>query len=206
MTYLVVLLVVVAGVFLVRRGKGSSAPTPVVRSSWTFGPVVRGENYTKGMPAGPTPLANGWTFNFPGPAGQVDAVVNHAPGPMTGARGLAMEYVVTGSGFVAADEVGVPGRVGLCLQRRGDDWSGKGVYQQYRLYGVNRPLLVAGKGSVVATQFTDVAGQPVSAAVLAAVLADLDNVAVVFGGSFASHGVYATQPSSFTLLELVPIA
>jgi hypothetical protein len=62
--------------------------------------------------------------------------------------------------------------------------------------------LVAGEGSLVADVWTDVQGKIASAEAVSAVLADLDNVAVVFGGTFASHGVYATLTSRFTLIEL----
>lgn len=171
-------------------------------SGWMFGPRPRGVNYTKGMPERPTMQGAGWTFTFPGPGGEVDAVVNYSPGSLVGAKSLIARYAVTGSEFMASEESNVPGRVGICLQRRGDDWSGTGKYQQYRLYGQDRPLLVAGEGQFEASAFTDVQGKVVAQAVVDAVLADLDNYAIVFGGTFASHGVHAAESSSFTLLAL----
>jgi hypothetical protein len=161
------------------------------------------------MPAYPTPEGAGWRINMPGPGGGVDAVIKHDPPSLVGATALTMNYTVTGGGFLATEQVNVPGRVGICLQRRGDDWSGKGAYQQYRLYGQSRPLLVAGDGvltvPLLAGTMTDVYGQPASQATIDAVIANLDNVAVVFGGSFASHGVYATQPSEFHMVTLDPV-
>lgn len=183
-------------------GGGHHQSTPPPSSSgWYFGPIVHGKNYTEGMPARPTPQGAGWTFTFPA-NGQVDAVVNGNPPSMVGATAITLHYAVTGDGFLASEESGVPGRVGICIQRRGDDWSGSGKYQQYRLYGQDRPLLVAGEGQVIASTWTDVRGQVASPEAVDAVLSDLGSVQVVFGGSFASHGVYATQPSTFTMTSI----
>lgn len=198
---------------LIGCGGGSSnhrpnIPTPVIgETGWIIGPIVRGQNYSVGMPATPTPQGEGWTMALPGPGGEVDSVANHSPPSLVGATALVMRYAVTGGGFFASGETNVPGRVGLCIQRRGDNWSGEGKYQQYRLYGQSRPLLVAGEDqSLTASVWTDVKGQVVSQAVVDGVFSDLDNYSVVFGGSFASHGVYTTEPSTFTLtaLEVVP--
>lgn len=199
-------LVLVAGVISL-SSKKSKKPTntqPQTDNSpkWFFGPLVKGKNYSKGMPESPTPQGTGWTMSFPDVNGEVDAVVNFNPPSLVGAKGVTLHYSVTGSGFLASTENNVPGRVGIVLQRKGDNWSGSGQYQQYRLYGQSRPLLVAGDNQqVVATVWTDVMGQVASQTVVDTVFANLDNVAVCFGGSFASHGVFVTQPSTFTLKE-----
>lgn len=171
-------------------------------TSWFFGPIIDGENYTKGMPARPTAAGQGFTFDFKNAPSEVDAVIKKNPPSLVGMKGLKLNYTVTGSGFMAAGETNVPGRVGISLQRKGDNWSGSGQYQQYRLYSQSRPLLVAGSGQVVATTWIDVKGKVVSPAVVSTVVANLDNYSVVFGGSFASHGVYATQPASFTMVNI----
>lgn len=188
--------------FLLSKKKSAHKTTPPkTTTGWYFGPIIGGKNYSAGMPASPTMQGSGWFFDFK-PGVEVDAVVNGKPPYLVGAKSLTMRYAVEGSGFQAAGENNVSGRVGLMLQRKGDDWSGKGKYQQYRLYGQSRPLLAAGEGQVTATTFTDVQGQVVSQAVVDAVLADLDCYAVVFGGSFASHGVLASPPARFTFRGL----
>jgi hypothetical protein len=177
---------------------GSSATPP--HAGWYIGPIVRGTDYSQGMPKHPTMQGAGWIIDLP-LSGGVDAVINPDPPSYVGARAITARYRVTGGDFLATDENNEPGRVGICIQRRGDDWSGKGKYQQYRLYGTDRPLLVAGEGQLSEASWTDVEGQPVSQDVVDAVLADLAAIMVCFGGSSASHGVYATQPSTFTLIE-----
>ena len=183
-----------------RKSGGSAQAAPAAKAGgWYIGPIANGKNYSENMPATPTLQGNGWYIDLPS-SGGVDAVVNTTPPSLVGAKSLAVNYAVTGSGFLAAGENNVPGRVGICIQRRGDNWSGSGKYQQYRLYGQDRPLLVAGDGTFTASVWTDVQGQVVDQAIVDGVLADLDNYMIVFGGSFASHGVYATEASRFYLL------
>lgn len=179
---------------------GGSTPPPTA-SDWYFGPIVNGQNYSKNMPVRPSAQGSAWKFTFPGPSGEVDAVVNDSPMRLVGKKTVVIHYSVTGGGFMASGE-NAPGRVGFMIQRRGDDWSGKGKYQQYRLYGLSRPVLKAGDGTVTVSlasdQMTDVMGKKVSQEVIDGVTADLGSYSVVFGGSAASHGVYATQTSTFT--------
>lgn len=177
-------------------------PTPGATSAWAFGPIINGENFTKGMPARPTTQGTTWYFDFKNKPSEVDAVVNKTPPNLVGATKIVLRYSVTGGGFLASGENNVPGRVGISVQRKGDNWSGTGKYQQYRLYGQPRPLLAAGSGTIEASTWTDVQGKVASPAVVATVFANADNISIVFGGSFASHGVYATQPSRFTFVGL----
>lgn len=184
----------------------SPKPSPAPQTSgWSFGPVVNGKNFSEGVAAAPTLQGNGWTFAVPSTGG-VDAVIKKSPPLTVGAKSVTLHYSVTGGGFLATGENSVAGRVGFSIQRRGDNWSGSGAYQQYRLFGKSRPLLKAGQATLTiqltAGNLTDVGGKAASQAAIDAVLADLDNYSVVFGGTFASHGVYATQPSTFTLEEI----
>lgn len=183
-------------------GGSHSHPIPVPQpaiSAWTIGPVIDGVNYSKGMPAHPTMQGVNWYFDFP-QSGHVDYVSGRpAVGPV-----VTMRFSVSGSGFKPANDTSnVPAKVGLCLQRKGDNWSGAGVYQQYRLFSKARVTLKAGEGQqLVASEWTDVQGKPVGPEVVLVVLSNLDNVAVVFGGQFAGHGVYSTEKSRFTMLEI----
>src|SRR5688500_16247487 len=55
-------------------------------NAWEIGPLVRGRNYSIGMPANPTPTRDGGlTFEFPqGARGEIDALTT-AVGPLSGA-------------------------------------------------------------------------------------------------------------------------
>ena len=43
-----------------------AAATPPAQA-WEIGPVIRGRNYSVGMPLSPTPARVGWYFDFPNP-------------------------------------------------------------------------------------------------------------------------------------------
>jgi hypothetical protein len=190
-------------------GGGHSAPPPPpqTQSAWSIGPIIRGQNYSVGMPASPTPIGAGWLIQFPmGANTHVDYVQWHRVPSLVGVKQVVMRYEVTGSGFVAHGAT-TPATVGLCFQRRGDDWSGVGAMQSYRWYSRQLPELKA--GSYVLTvpldlqNLGDVYGKSDNAAALAATLADLDNLAVVFGNtSGAGHGVYTTAPATFKMAPL----
>jgi hypothetical protein len=166
--------------------KGKGKPTKAAKpSGWRIGPTVNGRNLSVGMPASPTMQGTGWYFDFP-PNGSVHAVQGFGvPVP------TSLRYTVTGSGFTPTEYPDRPALVGLCLQRRGDDWSGKGKYQGYRWYHSLGPLR-AGEFSVAVpldpSAWADVQGQQGPG--FAETLADLDNVALVFGhASGFAHGV-----------------
>jgi len=203
-----VIVLVVVALFFVLKGKGNKS-TPIVSNQsdggWIICPVVNGKNYSEGMPARPVLQGAGWYFDFP-QSGGVDYVQNKNPPSLVGAKQIALRYAVTGAGFTAADE-NAPGRVGLHLQRKGDDWSGQGKFQQYRWYSHQRPVLVAGEFVLTVplelSAWGDVYGKNDDADAFAAALKETACIAVVFGGEAAGHGVYATQPSRFALLELV---
>ncbi len=197
---LAILVAIVVAVFLVKGSKAGKPKTTGPTSGWLIGPNIDNENRSVNMPARPTLQGAGWFIELVTPASNVHAVLNYQPPPLVGATAVHMRYAVTGGGFVSSD--GGDARVSLCIQRKGDDWTGEGKYQQYRLYSQSRPLLGAGDGHLVASVWTDVKGKVVSQAVVDAVLADLSNLAVTFGGDFAAHGVFATEPSRFTLLAI----
>lgn len=172
-------------------------------SSWGFGPVIKGRNYSEGMPASPTIEGAGWSFDFPNYGG-VDAVINKSPPTL--ATSITLHFTVTGGGFLPSDDnSGTPASVGVAFQRRGDSWSGSGQYASYRWYSDARINLAPGEFTLAvplnADQWHNVQGQKDDAG-FAAALASVDNVSVVFGGQFSSHGVYATEPSRFTLLDI----
>jgi hypothetical protein len=173
---------------------------------WVIGPTIHGENHSVKMPARPTMQGKGWTFDFPGPDGKVDYVQNFDPPNLVGATAIVLRCRVTGGGFVAAGSSN-PATVTVCIQRRGDDWSAKGKFESYRYYADLRTPLAAGEYVLTfpleVSRWGSVMHEPDNAANFAACLRELDCLAVVFGAKGgAGHGVYATQPSQFTLLGL----
>lgn len=185
-------------------------------SAWEIGPVARGRNYSVGMPAQPSPGPRGsLVFEFPlAGAGQVDALTT-AVGPLAGARQITLRYRIDaarGTRFVADETPAETATVSLYFQRAGDSWSGKGRYQAYRWYAPARAVIPLTPGEHAVTVrfdevWTNVGGQPNSAPeqrdAYAAALGDTARIALAFGSDARrSHGVYATGPARFTLLDL----
>jgi hypothetical protein len=189
-------------------------PPPVVRVSpanpWTIGPVINGVNYSQGMPTQPTPDGSGaWYFDFPTAKPGVHGVTRAAT--ESGRSAVTLRFKIDGpSGFLEVDDGGsgepLPGAVRLFLQRNGDDWGGAPTGKQsYRFY--SQPMALAADGNVwtlgtslTPEAWTNVNGQRDDAG-FAALLSDLATVGFGFGGRFAMHGVIATGPSRFWLLE-----
>lgn len=182
--------------------------------AWEIGPIVRGRNYSEGMPATPAPRGAGWAFEFPqndGPkAGQIDAVT-HRPGSLAGAREIIVRYRIDaapGTRFVAHEQPDQPATVSLYFQRAGDTWSAKGRYQYYRWYTPVEGIRELAPGRyelrvpLTDLRWTSVMGRPASnaPAAFADALAETDRIGLAFGtSSRRSHGVYTTGPARFTL-------
>lgn len=183
-------------------------------ASWNIGPLVRGRNYSVGMPAHPRPGPDGSVaMEFPlAGAGEVDALTT-AVGPLAGARRITLRYRIDaarGTRFVAADTLDEPATVSLYFQQAGDNWSAKGRFGSYRWYAPGRAVIPIAPGRHSVTiglneAWTNVNGQPNHAvpAGFAAALEDTATIGIAFGSaSRRSHGVFATGPARFTLLGL----
>lgn len=95
------------------------------------GPIIKGKNRSVGVPK---ELRAGG-FDFPLRPGHVNAVVK--PTPMVGEK-VRLHYRVDGPTdvkFRPKERLDGVGTVSLMLQRKGDDYSGKGEKAFYRLYG-----------------------------------------------------------------------
>ncbi len=182
--------------------------------AWEIGPMVRGQNYSVGMPAHPKAGPNGsLAIDLPlAGAGQVDALTVEV-GPLNGVRQITMHYRIDaapGTRFVADEMPSEPATVSLYFQRAGDDWSGRGRYEAYRWYSPQQGVvpLTPGEHTVrvrLDEVWINVNGRPNDSegAGFAAALADTARIGVAFGSSSRrSHGVYATGPARFTLLSL----
>ncbi|RPF72241.1 hypothetical protein [Aurantiacibacter spongiae] len=106
---------------------------------WEIGPVIRGRNYSQGMPPHPFAVRGGWFFEFPGPTardGHVHYLTTSANG-LGGARGLRMRYRIDaapGARFIPQENPREPATLSLYVQRDGDDWSGRGDRAAARWY------------------------------------------------------------------------
>jgi len=204
---ILVLLGAAAGLWWVLKYSRRSATSENTRG-WFIGPVVRGDDYSGGMPDRPSLQGKGWYFDFPNsPSEGVDYVQwFDAPNSLVGKNKISIRFRVTGGGFTPHDYPDRIATVGLEFQRRGDDWSSQGIMELYRWY--SRPRLVLKEGEYTLSVPLDAASwgsvhHKRDDAMFTAALADIDNVSLVFGSAGgAGHGVFATQPSRFTLLEL----
>lgn len=181
--------------------------------AWEIGPMVRGRNYSEGMPASPRPAAKGaLAFDFPLEGrGQIDAMTT-AIGPLAGAQRITLRYRIEAAPrtrFVADETPQEPATVSLYFQQSNDQWSAKGRYGSYRWYAPGRAVVPLAPGVYTMTvrldeMWTNVNGQPVSQEPdgFYGALENTSRVGFAFGSaSRRSHGVYATGPARFTLLN-----
>jgi hypothetical protein len=191
----------------------TAAPPPA--SVWQIGPIIGGRNYSVNMPPTPTPVREGWAFDFPGPR-EADGHVHYLTfdhGPLSGKSRIVMRYRVEarrGTRFIPREQIAMPGTVSLFFQRAGDRWSGKGRYGGYRWYAPTASVTPVAPGTYeIAVRlddpnWTSVWGRP-AAETPAEFRAAIDNagqLGFVFGSSHArGHGIYATAPARFVLLD-----
>lgn len=186
-----------------------------VDGDWIIGPVIRGKNYSVGMPQRPTPTRAGWTFDFPSSSREAGHVhyVTFNPGPLTDASRIVVRYRVeaaAGTRFVPQENPELPGTVSLVIQRGGDNWSAKGAYEFFRWYAPGNTVqeLAPGTHEMVVSlrdpNWGSVYGKPASgnAGAFETALAGASNIGLVFGStSGRGHGVFATAPARFTLVD-----
>jgi hypothetical protein len=206
------LLLVMAAVVLVAMLASCTAITKPFcgePEGWSIGPVIACNNSSEGMPDKPTPTAGGFRFDFPQRGGSVHYVTK-ASAPIT-ASAIRIRYRITaaeGVRFVPSDFPDRQALVTLYFQRQGDNWDASS-HETYRWFSTIRMPLDAGDrewtmslepstgwkavGSTYASQ---------NPTAFATAKRDAARVGVVFGSNGgAGHGVYATGPAAFELLE-----
>ena len=190
-----------------RVPSASSGAISLDPARWQIGPIIRGKNYSPGMPSQPTVEGSGWSFTFPAQDG-VHYVTTPLSGSLVDRREVKVRFSIVGRGRLVPTQGDPPARIRLFLQRRGDNWSGAGEYEFYRWWSVSNVVLVAGEHQLAAPlvpdQWFSVFGKPGdhpgAAGQFGAAIANLHAVGQTFGGMFAGHGVYAIESSSrFTL-------
>ncbi|MEG3154945.1 hypothetical protein [Sphingomonas sp. RB1R13] len=191
----------------VRRRSPAPALSP---AAWLIGPIVDGENASRGVPLHPTKSAGGgWYIDLPSAPGSVNYVTFHH-GSLARARRIVMRYRIEANPGVRIEPTtgpGMPSIITLYFQRRGDDWSGWDEFETYRWYATfasqmpitpGEHVIVAPlTGNWTALQSSSARTHP---AAFRAALDEADEVGFVLGGGTGyGHGVYATGRARITV-------
>jgi hypothetical protein len=180
--------------------------------AWTVGPIVRGRNYSRGVPLHPTARrGGGWQVDLPAAPGSVHGVTFHH-GPLAGKRRIVMRYRIEaarGVRILAASDGRSPSMITLFFQRRGDNWSGRGRFETYRWYATFATQTPLTPGDHVMVAPLDGAWTAIetskaltSPAAFRAALADADQVGFVLGGGDGfGHGIFATGPARLIVTD-----
>ncbi len=185
-------------------------------TGWEVGPVIRGRSYSPGLPRWLDDGRAGPFFDFPvgndARAGHVHYVTRRIA-PQPDARTLTLRYRIDaapGTRFVAQQRPDLPATISLYFQRHGDDWRAGARTQFYRWYAPSatmhelRPGTHVMRVALADDGWVPVLGGPSPAHrdARADAWADASRIGVVFGSSDGrGHGVYATAPARFTLLD-----
>lgn len=172
-------------------------------AAWTIGPLIRGRNYSVGMPFHPSgQRGGGWYIDLPIAPGSVH-YVTFRHGSLRGVRRLILRYRVVaapGAAIVPTDDPTSASIITLYFQRAGDNWSARGPFETYRWYATfaSRSPISPGTFEIVApldgnwtaVQSSSTRSHP--EAFREAVL-HADEVGFVLGGGGGyGHGVSAT--------------
>lgn len=180
-------------------------------SDWQIGPDIRGRNYSAGVPPVMVDTHDGPAFVFPADqSGQVKYVTKET-GSLINAHSLTMRYridAVPGTRFVANERPSSTAMLSLYFQRRGDNWSAKNRYANYRWYSVSDKTLSLAPGEYTITvNFNDewravMGAQSRGNPAFEDALRNAERIGFVFGWSGGrGHGVHSTTPARFTLLD-----
>ena len=180
---------------------------------WEIGPFVQGQNKSVGMPTSMTPSRDGPYFDFPYPTARAGHVhyVTVPVRSLEGARKITLTYRIDaqrGTRFIPQENPAETATLSLYFQRAGDRWTRK--YPLHRWYApANRQMTLrpgTHRVSIALDEpWTSVLGGQTPQSQqqgFAAALRDTQRVGFVLGsGSGRGHGVYATAPARFTILD-----
>ena len=210
---------IIAGLVLLAApsdgGVEASAAAETYQSNadlWVIGPIIRGRNYSHGMPLHPTPRrGGGFQFDFPQAPGSVHAVT-FAHGSLAGKRRIVMRYRIEtepGADIRARSDPAYPGMITLYFQRRGDTWTTRGPYETYRwfaTFATHTPVL-AGTFEMIAPlngnwTATQVSSAQTAPAAFRDAVANAEQVGFVLGGGNGyGHGAFARGRARMIVTE-----
>lgn len=172
-------------------------------AAWTIGPIIRGRNYSPGMPLHPAPRrGGGWQLELPRSPGSVH-YLTFRHGPLAGKSRLVMRYRIEadpGVRILPATDPRSASIITLYFQRSGDNWSGRGRFETYRWYATfasqsplapgDHVLAAPLDGAWTAVETSTARSNP---AAFRAALAAADQIGFVLGGGDGyGHGIFAT--------------
>ncbi|MEL7690728.1 hypothetical protein [Citromicrobium bathyomarinum] len=193
-------------------GVASTVAAQNERSAWSIGPVIRGENYSFRMPAAMRPSPAGSTFDFPYPTAR-DGHVHYVTTPtrsLANASRITLRYRIDtapGTRFVPEEHPDETATLSLYFQRAGDRWTMRTPH--HRWYSPTEKVVPLSAGTHTISIALDEAWIAMAGGSRNTLLKDFDRalaqantVGFVFGSaSGRGHGVYATGPARFTLLD-----
>ncbi|NCP20198.1 MAG: hypothetical protein GW855_13690 [Erythrobacter sp.] len=182
------------------------------QSVWHIGPIMRGKNYSYRMPATMQPTREGASFDFPYPTPRDGHVhyVTTPTGSLADAKRIVMRYRIDaepGVRFIPEEEPERTATMSLYFQRAGDSWTMRTPRHRWYAPADKVVPLTPGTHTVsidldenwLAMNYQNAWDIPQD---YQTALARANSIGFVFGSSvLRGHGVYATGPARFTLLD-----
>ena len=181
-------------------------------SQWEIGPIIRGRDYSRGMPLRPEQARAGPSFIIPGPNAANGHVhyVTLPTRPLKGASRITLTYRIDAppeTRFVPQESPQLQATLSLYFQRAGDGWTMR--QPDWRWYAPTNRVVPLAPGTHTVSIGLDedwiaMTGPSASSNPrgFAQALADTERVGFVFGSEGGrGHGVYATRPARFTILD-----
>lgn len=175
-------------------------------AAWEIGPIMWGDNASKGVPLHPSAHQEGWFIDVPYPTREQGHVhyVTVPTGPLTPDQTITLRLRIEADPATKLVPVKFPdakGLITLYFQQGGDMWTGEGQYRWYRWYAKFGTVTDPRSGELVMTARLDdprwgaVMGGTAATnpAEFAAALDGASRIGFVLGGGDGlGHGVYAT--------------
>ncbi|WP_427969914.1 hypothetical protein [Altererythrobacter sp.] len=179
---------------------------------WDIGPVIKGRNYSVNMPRSMFETRDGPAFDFPYPRAE-NGHVHYVTVPvrtLKGAKRMVLTYRIDARKDVRFIPQEFPQRealLSLYFQRAGDRWTRR--YPTYRWYAPNARTMPLSPGKhTVSIDFDEPwiammgGDNRTFPRAFDKALDDAMRVGFVFGSAGGrGHGVYATGPARFTVLD-----
>ena len=181
-------------------------------SQWAIGPIIKGRNYSMNMPQTLHETRDGPAFDFPSPPA-ANGHVHYVTVPvqsLEGAKRLTLRYRIDarpGTRFLEQQNPQGQGTLSLYFQRAGDRWSARTPHHRWYSPNNREMSLRPGTHTVsisldepwIAMMGGDAKSLPQA---FDSAISQTAHVGFTFGGSSGrGHGVYATAPARFTVLD-----